>query len=99
MTILGRTTDPDGRLVELTKERWNHIIDPPEGAGHPELEGLENEVLEAVTEPDRRLPGTEPGEEWFYRAEVGPSRWLKVVVIYEEQRGFIVAAHGRRSMP
>jgi hypothetical protein len=37
--------------------------------------------------------------EWFYAAGVGPSRWLKVVVVYEGQRGFIVTAHARRSFP
>jgi len=43
MTVLGSATDLDGRLVELTVERWRHIVQPPEGAGHPELAGLENE--------------------------------------------------------
>jgi hypothetical protein len=32
--------DPDGRLVELTTERWDHIV-----AGHPELEGHLYSVL------------------------------------------------------
>ncbi len=28
MSVLGSVTDPDGRLVELTQERWEHIIEP-----------------------------------------------------------------------
>jgi hypothetical protein len=99
MTVLGSTSDPDGRLVELTEERWEHVVSPAGGAGHSELAGLEDEVLQAVATPSRRLPGWARNEEWFYLAGAGPSRWLKVVVIYEGERGFIVTAHARRSIP
>ena len=37
MTVLGSTEDPDGRRVELTLERWEHIVDAR--IGHPELVG------------------------------------------------------------
>ena len=73
---------------------WAHI-----SASHPELAGLAEVLLRVVAEPERRLPGRIANEEWFYAAGVGPSRWLKVVVIYEGQRGFIVTAYARRSMP
>lgn len=86
--------DPDGRLVELSSERWLHILD-----GHPELAGHVESVAQAVREPDRRLSGHLEDEEWFYLAGAGPSRWLKVVVHYEGDRGRIVTAFGRRSMP
>jgi hypothetical protein len=99
VTVLGSATDPDGRVVELTEERWRHIIGPPGGAGHPELAGLEKEVLQAVEDPDRRAMRWAPNDEWFYLAGAGPRRWLKVVVIYEGQRGFIVTAYARRSFP
>jgi hypothetical protein len=36
MTVLAQVVDPDGRRVELTVERWNHIVD--EHDGHPELD-------------------------------------------------------------
>jgi len=86
--------DPDGRLVELAAERWSHILD-----GHPELTPHLESVARAVREPDRRRRGHRDSEEWFYLAEAGPSRWLKVVVHYEGDRGRIVTAFGRRSMP
>jgi hypothetical protein len=87
--------DPDGRSVALTEERWAHIID-----GHPELRRFRESVLEAVQAPSRRLPGRSLGEEWFYKAGAGPSRWLKVVVRYDaNDRGRIVTAFARRSMP
>jgi hypothetical protein len=97
LTVLGSAADPDGRLVELTAERWEHITDPTDG--HPELEGHAEEVLRAVARPDTRAPGREPNEEWFFLRGAGPSRWLQVVVAYEEERGWIVTAFGRRRNP
>lgn len=35
MTVLAQVVDPDGRRVELTVERWEHIVDDRDG--HPEL--------------------------------------------------------------
>jgi hypothetical protein len=87
--------DPDGRAVELTEERWAHIT-----GGHPELVRFRDEVLGTVRAPDRRLAGPTLGEAWFYKENVGPSRWLKVVVHYESgERGWIVTAFARRRMP
>jgi hypothetical protein len=87
--------DPDGRTVELTRERWAHVT-----TGHPELADYEGEVLETVRTPTRRRSGPTVGEEWFYQENVGPSRWLKVVVSYEAvDRGWIVTAFARRRMP
>jgi hypothetical protein len=82
--------------VELTQERWEHIVDPRR---HPELEPYRAQVLQALRAPDRRLPGRREGEEWFYLAGVGPSRWLKVVVAYEGGRGRVITAFARRSIP
>lgn len=60
---------------------------------------LQFDVLEAVRIPDRRRAGHEPNEEWFYREGVGPSRWIKVVVIYEADRGSVITAFPRRAFP
>jgi hypothetical protein len=92
--VLLSVRDPDGRLVELSAERWSHILD-----GHPELTSHVESMARAVGTPDRRLPGREEDEEWFYLEGAGPSRWLKVVVHYERGRGRIVTAFARRSMP
>lgn len=60
---------------------------------------LQFDVLKAVRTPDRRCIGHESNEEWFYREGVGPSRWIKVVVIYEADRGSVITAFPRRSFP
>ena len=93
-SVLVSTLDPDGRQVELTEERWRHIV-----AGHPELAPHLSAVTRAVREPHRRLAGRKADEEWFYLEGAGPSRWLKVVVHFQGGRGLIVTAFGRRSMP
>ncbi len=94
MTVVASVEDPDGRSVELTEERWRHVEEV-----HPEIAGLVDDVMATVSDPHRRSEGREAGEQWFYREGLGPTRWLKVVVSYGEERGFIVTAHGRRSFP
>jgi hypothetical protein len=96
MTVLAAVIDPDGRRVELSDERWRHII---RSDGHPELAGLQSEMLRAVQAPDRRQTAPRSNEEWFFLLEAGPSRWLQVVVAYEDDRGWIVTAFGRRKDP
>jgi hypothetical protein len=94
MTIRAVVDDPNGRKVELTDERWDHIV-----VGHPDIRELDQTVLQAVQSPDRRMPGRLANEEWYYVKTDTPSNWLKVVVAYAEGRGHIVTAYARRSMP
>lgn len=94
MTVRGAITDPDGRCVELTNERWGHIVER-----HPDIESRDDEILQAVREPDRRVAGALGNEEWFCAKTDAPSNWLKVVVAYAEGRGYIVTTHARKSMP
>jgi hypothetical protein len=87
--------DRDGRVVLLSAERWRHIV-----SGHPEIEAYEAEVRRAVESPTAILPGREPDEEWLYLEGVGPSRWLKVVVIFDSAgSGRIITAFARRRKP
>ena len=88
MTVRAAVDDPDGRTVELTDERWEHIVER-----HPEIEALDQTVLQAVEAPDRRLPGRVANEEWYYVRTDTPSNWLKAVVAYAEGRGHIVTAY------
>ena len=87
--------DPTGREVSLGDERWAHIID-----GHPELQDIQADIARAVESPSEVIAGRAPDEEWFYLAGAGPSRWLKVVVVFDRQgRGRIITAFGRRRKP
>jgi hypothetical protein len=77
LTIRAAVSDPEGRLVELTHERWRHIT-----RGHPEIQELGDVVLEAVQNPHHAVPGRQANERWYYAKTEGPSAWLKVVVAY-----------------
>lgn len=90
----GVVTDPDGRNVELTDERWSHISER-----HPEVGPYEDVVMQAVQQPDRHMAGPLENEEWYYAKTDAPSNWLKVVVAYAEGRGYVVTTYARRSMP
>jgi hypothetical protein len=46
------------------------------------------------------MAGREPDEEWLYLEGAGPSRWLKVVVVFDsENRGRIITSFARRRKP
>jgi len=84
------TVDPDGRRVILSEERWRHIL-----RRHGELEVHRDRILEAIETPTLRTRGRTANEEWFFLEGAGPSRWLQVVVHYEENRGSVTTAFGR----
>lgn len=76
MTVLGVTSDPDGRRVEPTLERWTHITDPR--MDHPELAEHQAALLRAIRAPDAVQPGRRANERWYFlRAPALPagSRW------------------------
>ena len=87
--------DRRGRKVLFSLERWRHIIE-----GHPEIEPFEDEIRRAIEAPTADLPGREANEEWLYLEGAGPSRWLKVVVVFDSsERGRIITAFARRRKP
>jgi hypothetical protein len=87
--------DRQGREVLLGDERWRHIV-----GAHPEIEVYEEEVCRTVESPTATLAGRGPDEEWLYLEGAGPSRWLKVVVVFDsEGSGRIITAFARRRKP
>ena len=88
------TIDPDGRRVVLDAAGWRHVI-----ARHDDLTLHREDLLRAVAEPTRRASGSRENEEFFYLAEAGPSRWIKVVVHYDHGLGRITTAFPRRRFP
>jgi hypothetical protein len=84
--------------VVLFEETWLwHVLDPH--SGHAELEPHLQAVLGTVSAPDHREPDGWPDRERFFKRDVGPSRWLMVVVDFEKEPARIVTAlgygHGR----
>jgi hypothetical protein len=94
MTILAAVTDPDGREVVLTEDGWAHIA-----GGHSDLGLPPDAVLDVVRSPDHREDDPIAGRERFWRRNVGPSRWLRVVVDFAVQPAVIVTAFADRVDP
>lgn len=66
---------------------------------HPELSAYLNAVLAAVSRPDHVEPDSLPDRQRFYRRGLGPSKWLLVVVSYEQEPARIVTALANRKDP
>ncbi len=82
-TVLSKQGVP----IRLTDERWAHIE-----YEHDDLQGMRDEVLRAVSEPDRVFAGGE-GELLAVRAAEGGKT---LVVIYKEisqSDGFVITAY------
>ncbi len=90
------TTDPNGALVVLKDEIWCEKI----VRDHPEIAEHRADVLRAVSAPDHVAP--DPIFEQrtrYYARGVRPSRWLLVVVSYEQTPARIVSAFANRKDP
>ncbi len=95
MSVIATVTDPDGRAVDLTDTQWAHIV-----KRRRRLARLQDVILKAVQEPDAVHDAPDQdNERWYYIEHTGRSRWLRVVVAYEGDRGFIVTAFPRHQRP
>jgi hypothetical protein len=91
--ILAEVVGPDGVRVVLFEDTWlRHILNPY--SGHAELEPYLKSVLDTVEAPSHRERESWPGRERFFKRDVGPSRWLMVVVDFTGQPVRIVTAFG-----
>lgn len=89
MSALAETIDPNGRAVVLDHEGWEHR----------ELARYRDEIMATVSSPDHCRPDPRPGRERYYSRDVGPSRWLFVVVHFSEASARIVTAYANRKDP
>lgn len=92
--IIRAVRDRGGRAVVLTQERMDHIV-----RRHRKLDGHELAIMRAVETADIRCRGNDAKSEELYARNLGPSRWLCVVVGYEGVRGHIRTAYPHRRDP
>lgn len=88
------TIDPDGRLVVLDERTRGHLERRRPGM----LENIDA-ILEAVARPDVREEDPHSGRERFYRRDLDPGRWLRVVVDFTRVPGFVVTAFVQHNDP
>lgn len=93
---MSETIDPDGILVVLTDAVWSGKI----VRDHQEIEAYRAEILDTVSAPDHVTSDPDFEErKRYYARDVGPSRWLLVVVSYEQTPARIVSAFANRKDP
>ncbi len=92
---LHEVSDPDGRAVVLWARIWQDKI----VRDHPELTDQLQAVLDTIRWPDHTEPDPRPGRRRYYRRGVGPSRWLLVVVSFEQQPARVITALALRKDP
>jgi hypothetical protein len=92
--VLWIVKDRLGRSITLTEERWRHIVQ-----GHVALDGHHLAIKAALEKADEIGRGNSPGSELIYGRDLGPARWLAVVVACERKTGFIVTAYPQNKDP
>lgn len=94
--MAGEAKDPQGVRVVVPAAVWRDKI----LRDHPELASHLADVLRAIAEPDRVLPDpVYEGRRRHYLRGAGPSRWLLVVVSYEQEPARVISAFGNRKDP
>ncbi|HEY8640751.1 MAG TPA: hypothetical protein VIL53_09630 [Solirubrobacterales bacterium] len=82
-----QTTDPDGRLVVLDARARTHLArQRPQMLQHVEA------ILGTVHRPDVHMDDPRSGRERFYRRDLDPGRWLRVIVDFNQTPAFVVTA-------
>lgn len=87
-------TDPDGRRVVLDVRTEEHLA-----RRRPRMLAHRRAILDAVSWPDVREDDPAPGRERFYRRDLDPRRWLRVVVDFNESPGVVVTAFVQDNAP
>jgi hypothetical protein len=87
-------TDPAGRRVILDERTIRHLQ-----SRRPQMVGHASAIVDAVSRPDLREDDPVPGRERFYRRDLDPKRWLRVVVDFNESPAFVVTAFVQDNEP
>ncbi len=88
---MAKLLDCYGNQIELTDERWNHII-----TGHPELEDYYEEVLKTI-QNGRRRQDTIDERKYKYIKDFGnlPLGFTHLVIVVKLiKNNFILTAYG-----
>ena len=94
--LAGESPDPDGRRIVVSAAVWHKKI----LRDHPELAPHLADVLRAIGEPDHVTP--DPifdGRRRHYLRNAGPSRWLLVVLSYDQEPARLITAFANRKDP
>ena len=89
-----RALDPDGRTVVIDSRTLGHLA-----RRRPGMNTHVAAIMAAVERPDLREDDPFPGRERFYRRDLDPRRWLRVVVDFNDSPAFVVTAFVQSNEP
>ena len=93
---IGETRDPDGKRVVVVARLWQEKV----LRDHPELGAHLGDVLRAISDPDHVAPDPSfDNRRHHYLRDIGPSRWLRVVLSYEQAPARLITAFPNRKDP
>ena len=94
--LAGEARDPDDTRVVVHAALWYRKV----LRDHPELGPYLDVVLRAISRPDHVTvdPGFDDRRRHYVRA-AGPSRWLLVVLSYEQEPARLITAFANRKDP
>jgi hypothetical protein len=93
--LAGEGRDPDGNRVVVPAALWHGKV----LRDHPELGPHLSDVLRAIDSPDHVAPDPVFNRRRHYLRNVGPSRWLLVVLSYEQEPARLISAFPNRKDP
>jgi hypothetical protein len=94
--LAGEARDPSRNRIVLPAAIWKEKV----LRDHPELGSHFAEVLRAISEPDHVAPDPVFGDRRrHYLRNAGPSRWLLVVLSYEQEPARLITAFADRKDP
>ena len=83
--------DYQGRVIRLTDERLNHVLE------HPEMRGLENAIEETLLHPEGVIQSFSDSQaKLYYRFYMGTrvgDKFLCVVVRVKDEDAFVLTAY------
>jgi hypothetical protein len=92
----GEAMDPGGKRVVVSVGLWRGKV----LRDHPELGTHLTEVLRTINKPDLVVPDPDYSDRRrHYLHGVGPSRWLLVVLSYEQMPARLISAFPNRKDP
>jgi len=84
--MIFRVREKFGKLIRLTKERWNHIIDR-----HPEVKPYLSKIKITIQEPEIIIENPyNKNEKYYHKYFKGLKNFL--IVILETNKKFIITA-------
>ena len=90
--LLFTATDPKGRVVSLSQQQRDHIDEE-----HSEVRNLD--IRRGIETAQVRTKGSFSGAELLWTRNLGPTRWIVVLVAYDRRVGRVITAYGSKKGP